>query len=270
MNQDGQESNPGRNIVTRRALFGLAAAAAVGVVAGCGSDAASAPITTSPRPDASGKPKHGLHAPPDVAPVAQRDPVHRVHDLIPGAPDNAIALTIDDGPTPTWTPQVLSVLRQYHVPATFFMIGWQAFGRPYLPKDIMKDGHQLANHTLSHPVSLTGMKTKAIEKEIADGTSAIYDAAGVTPKYFRAPGGAWNKDILASTSANGMIPIDWDIDPADWTRPGIQQIINKMLAAQPGDIMLCHDGGGDRGETVAALKTVIPQLQARGLTFVSL
>ena len=87
---------------------------------------------------------------------------------------------------------------------------------------------------------------------------------------FRSPGGEWNEFVFQSCARMGQTPVDWDVDPQDWRRPGAAIIAQRLLAARPGDILLCHDGGGDRSETVKALQTTLPALRGRGLTFLTL
>ncbi|MEO6822837.1 MAG: polysaccharide deacetylase family protein [Candidatus Nanopelagicales bacterium] len=205
------------------------------------------------------------------APISVRTkPVFKVHDILPNAPRNTVALTIDDGPSPLWTPRVLKVLERFDVKATFCMIGAQAHGRPWLARAISGEGHALANHSYRHPLDLDVLPPATIEHEVARASEAIHDATGVAPKLFRSPGGNWTPQVLTTAARNGLIPIDWDVDPMDWSRPGVPHITQALLKAQPGDILLCHDGGGDRSQTVAALEVVLPALKARGLEFISI
>jgi peptidoglycan/xylan/chitin deacetylase (PgdA/CDA1 family) len=193
-----------------------------------------------------------------------------VHDVIPHAPKRAVALTIDDGPDPTWTPKVLDLLAHYEVTATFCLIGIQVRKYPDLVRKIVEAGHQVANHTMHHPVNLYRLPGHRVDAEIGDAYKEIKDVTGVSPKLFRAPGGTWSRRVLKSVARHGMLPLDWDVDPRDWSRPGTRHITHALLHAKPGDILLCHDGGGDRSETLRALHTVIPRLKKRDLEFISL
>jgi peptidoglycan/xylan/chitin deacetylase (PgdA/CDA1 family) len=211
-----------------------------------------------------------------AVPVRQR-PVYTVHQLHPDAPANAVALTLDDGPDPTWTPRVLALLRQYHVHATFCLIGRQAQAHPDLVRQIVTDGHAICNHSMTHPQPFAHRSAAAVEQQINGAQSAITAAAGTAPRLFRAPGGDWSPAVFASAAGHGLTPIAWDVDPRDWSRPGTQKIIDSLLAAKPGDILLCHDGDGDRpggrsdrAETAQALAVALPQLQSKGYTFVTL
>jgi len=185
-------------------------------------------------------------------------------------PPDAVALTIDDGPHPVWTPKILQLLEQYHVPAMFCMIGNQVLGHENIAKMVTAAGHQLANHTWSHPTSLEKKTGDAVHSEILRAQEKIYRTTGQAPKFFRSPGGAWSPMVLQKTAGAGLLPLDWTNDPKDWSQPGVAKIEHTMLAAHPGQILLCHDGGGDRSQTYNALKVVLPQLKARGLHFVAL
>jgi peptidoglycan/xylan/chitin deacetylase (PgdA/CDA1 family) len=207
-------------------------------------------------------------------PVLKR-PVHTLSDYrraVPGpaVPADAVALTIDDGPHPVWTPKILRLLDRHHVPALFCMIGNQVLGHETVARDVTRDGHQVANHTWSHPTKMSRRRRSKIHRELARAQNKIHDTTGQTPTLFRSPGGDWSPAVLAATAAAGMIPIDWSEDPRDWSRPGVPAITRRLLAARPGEILLCHDGGGDRSQTYAALRTVIPALKARGYRFVAL
>jgi peptidoglycan/xylan/chitin deacetylase (PgdA/CDA1 family) len=197
-------------------------------------------------------------------------PIYTVHQILPGAPANAIALTIDDGPDAYWTPRVLTLLRRYDVRATFSVIGGHTHANRGLIREIVAEGHTISNHTMTHPLPFTHRTAAAIEEEISRAQSAIVDAAGTAPRLFRSPGGDWSSAVFTAAAKHGLTPIDWDVDPRDWSRPGTQKIIDNLLAAKPGDILLCHDGGGDRSQTVKALQTVLPRLKGKGYTFVNL
>jgi peptidoglycan/xylan/chitin deacetylase (PgdA/CDA1 family) len=179
-------------------------------------------------------------------------------------------LTIDDGPDPYWTPKYLNLLAKHHVQATFCVIGRQVNERPELVKAAVSEGHHIGNHTYNHPLNLPELSAARIHRELEDTTDAIVRASGFRPRQFRAPGGVWGPDVFDEVSRQQMMPLGWDIDPRDWSLPGVGAIRAAMLAARPHDIILCHDGGGNRAETFAALQTVIPALLSRGWQFVTL
>lgn len=197
-------------------------------------------------------------------------PASRVHDVLLAAPGDAVALTIDDGPDPLWTPQVLDLLHRNRIRATFSLIGAQAHAHPDLVKRIVAEGHGVTNHSMTHPQPFSRCGPVALRQQITDAQSAIADAGGVAPTLFRAPGGDWSAAVLSTVQALRMVPLGWDVDPRDWSRPGTALVTSRLLAARPGDILLCHDGGGDRAETIESLRTVLPVLTSRGLQFVTL
>jgi peptidoglycan-N-acetylglucosamine deacetylase len=205
--------------------------------------------------------------PPAAAPSG---PVRQVRGILPGASKNAIALTIDDGPHPLWTPQVLDLLHNFGIRATFSLIGTQARIHPALVKRIIAEGHGICNHSMTHPQRFGEGTADAINSQIADAQEAIDDAGGQAPKLFRAPGGNWSGKVLSAVTSYQMVPLGWNIDPRDWSRPGVATITSRLLAAQGGDILLCHDGGGDREQTIRSLRFVLPALKRRGLRFVKL
>ncbi|MDT7581154.1 MAG: hypothetical protein QOK35_2418 [Pseudonocardiales bacterium] len=183
---------------------------------------------------------------------------------------NAVALTIDDGPHPVWTPKVLDLLAEHEVRATFSVIGEQAQEYPRLVRRVVRAGHGLCNHSMTHPQPFGARSTAAIRREIVDAQSAISDAAGEEPELFRSPGGSWTEAVLDIADELGLAPVGWSVDPRDWSLPGTAAIEASLLHARAGDILLCHDGGGNRAQTVAALDAVLPQLSAEGLRFVVL
>jgi peptidoglycan-N-acetylglucosamine deacetylase len=184
-----------------------------------------------------------------------------------GAAD--IALTIDDGPSPTWTPPILDLLARLDIRATFCVVGRQAAAHPSLVADVAAAGHQIANHTYTHRF-LRDASPGRISTEITRATEAIAAATGGRrPRLFRAPGGEWSPAVLAECAARGLRPLDWSVDPRDWSRPGASSIITTILTRTvPGAIILEHDGGGDRSQTLQALTRVLPGLLDSGYRFV--
>jgi peptidoglycan-N-acetylglucosamine deacetylase len=281
--------------VERRSLLRIGLGAAVAVAAtGCGDighQAAVGPATRSPataktasrapstgvapasaQPPATATPATSPSAASQPSAVAQQwtEPVYRVPQILPDAPANAIALTIDDGPHPIYTPMVLEVLQHYGVLATFSMIGINVQSYPEVARQVVAAGHTICNHSMWHPIPFTALSPAAIDAEVAGAMNQIWDATRTVPRLFRAPGGAWSPPVFQALSPYGLVPIDWDVDPRDWTLPGVAAIEQVLDSGQGGDILLCHDGGGNRIETVTALNEVIPALLARKLEFVTL
>ena len=190
------------------------------------------------------------------------EPMFYIHDG-----RKRVALTIDDGPSPEYTPQVLRLLEKYRVTATFSMIGLEAAAYPGLVREVAAAGHKIANHTWSH-LDLVYLPPAAIADQIGRATGAIHKATGKVPDLFRAPYGAWSPVVLRECAQAGMTPLDWSVDPRDWSRPGVAAIVgNIMRNTRTGSIILEHDGGGDRSQTVAALKIVLPRLLDAGYRF---
>ncbi|TDD84102.1 polysaccharide deacetylase family protein [Actinomadura rubrisoli] len=260
------------------AAAGLAALGADGAHPSHGSRAAAESATPTPRarpvihptptPTPTPTPRPAPWTPAKL--TALETPVRELSQLVPPPPPNSIALTIDDGPSPLWTPRVLDLLAAEQIHATFFIIGEQVTEFPKLTRRIADAGHQICNHTMTHPITIAGMSRKSVRKEIVEAHDRIADVTGVVPQFFRSPGGAWSKNVLELTAEHGMLPIDWAVDPRDWARPGVGSIRRSLLKAKAGNILLCHDGGGDRSQTLAALETVIPKMKKRGFTFVAL
>ena len=204
-------------------------------------------------------PAHHATAAQPVLSYPRSRPLSYIHDT-----SQSIALTIDDGPDPVYTPQVLKLLHQYRVTATFSMIGIQAAAHPGVAREVAAAGHVIANHTWTH-LNLAWLPPVLVGDQIDRGTAAIHSATGRVPHLFRAPYGAWSPLVLQRCAQARMIPLGWSVDPRDWSRPGAPAIIaNIMRNTRGGSIILEHDGGGNRSQTVAALKYVIPRLLASG------
>ena len=180
---------------------------------------------------------------------------------------SSVFLTFDDGPDPTWTPQVLDVLARHGVRATFCIVGRYARANPGLVQRIVAEGHALCNHTQNH-ASLDTLPAAGVESEIAAAQSSIAGAGGRSPSVFRIPYGRSNATVQAVAAKQGLSILGWNVDPSDYTRPGTDQIVARVSQAmRPGAIVLFHDGGGDRSQTVAALDRLIPMLKAAGYSF---
>jgi len=178
-----------------------------------------------------------------------------------------IALTIDDGPSPVYTPQILRLLGTYQVTATFSMIGLEVDAYPGMAREVAAAGHMIANHTWSH-IDLAVLPPVAVADQIDRATDAIHTVTGRVPTLFRAPYGAWSPAVLQRCAQAGMTPLDWSVDPRDWSRPGVASIVrNIMRNTKTGSIILEHDGGGNRSQTVAALTIVLPRLLAADYRF---
>jgi peptidoglycan/xylan/chitin deacetylase (PgdA/CDA1 family) len=181
----------------------------------------------------------------------------------------AVALTFDDGPDPAWTPQILHQLALRHVHATFCLIGRQAAQYPQLVKAIVAGGHTLCNHTWDHDEGLPHRSRAQIVSEMTRAQVAITRASGgIAPRLFRAPGGNWSGQVEAVARSLHMTPLKWTVDPRDWARPGPGAILGVTLAQlRPGGVVLLHDGGGKRDQTLVALNKLLAILPTLHYTY---
>jgi len=181
-----------------------------------------------------------------------------------------VALTFDDGPNPNYTPQVLATLEQYHVKATFFCVGRLVAQYPDLVKAEYADGHVIGNHSWSHP-NLGLLSSNEVATQLRQTSDIIQQTLGVRPTFFRPPYGVFNTTVLTQANLMGLTTIIWNDEARDWLRPGIDVISSRILGlAGNGAIILLHDGGGNRYQTVKALPTIITTLRAEGYNFVTL
>jgi peptidoglycan-N-acetylglucosamine deacetylase len=179
---------------------------------------------------------------------------------------HGVNITIDDGPDPTWTPQVLQVLRENGVHATFCMVGPQAEAHPDLVKQVVAAGHRLCDHTVAHDVTMDKKSEAYQSQQIRTAEDQITKASGgVRPLYYRAPGGAFTPYSRHLAASRGMRPLGWNIDSKDFERPGTAAIVATVKSEiSNGPTLLFHDAGGDRAQTVDALRQVLPWLKQQG------
>ena len=181
-----------------------------------------------------------------------------------------IALTFDDGPNPYYTPQILTILQHYNVKATFFCIGRLVADYPALVKQEFAAGHTIGNHSWSHP-NMALLTPASLQLQLSRTSDAIEAAIGVRPAFFRPPYGRMSVQELTQVYHDGLVTVVWNDEGQDWTRPGVNVIIQRILGlARNGAIILMHDGGGDRSQTVAALPFIINGLQQRDFQFVTI
>jgi peptidoglycan/xylan/chitin deacetylase (PgdA/CDA1 family) len=180
-----------------------------------------------------------------------------------------VNITIDDGPDPVWTPQVLQVLRENGVRATFCMVGTQARAHPDLVRSVVAAGHRLCDHTVSHDTAMDTKSQTYQSQQILDAERMITEASGgVRPLYYRAPGGAFTPFSRKLAASHGMRPLGWNVDSKDFERPGTDTIVATVRnEVRNGPTILFHDAGGDRSQTVAALRQVLPWLRQQGYSF---
>ncbi|MBI5368498.1 MAG: polysaccharide deacetylase family protein [Planctomycetes bacterium] len=185
-----------------------------------------------------------------------------------------LALTFDDGPNPPHTDALLAALAAAEARATFFVCGANAAAHPELIRRIAAAGHAIGNHGWSHR-ALVRLPARAIRAEIDRTQELLADLIGRPPELFRPPYGFRDPRVLAAARARGLTTVLWSGMAWDWRRPGAERIAQALLsAAAPGAILLLHDGdrttsGGDRGQTVSAVRRVLPVLHERGLAAVT-
>lgn len=178
--------------------------------------------------------------------------------------ERAVALTFDDGPTPAYTPQVLDVLDRYGATATFFVNGAQIERFPLLAREMAGRGHVLSNHTWSHR-ELPGLPASTFAAEVDPTTASIVHVTGRPVHCVRPPYGAYDREVVSRLAGRGLHTAMWTVDTRDWTRPGAAEIARRALdGLHPGAVILFHDGGGDRSQTVAALPRILEGIRAAG------
>lgn len=189
-------------------------------------------------------------------------------------PAGTVVLTFDDGPDPVWTPQVVEVLERHDVPATFFVVGNLAAQRPDLVRLIRDAGGELGIHTFTHP-DLAAVPGWRRELELSQTQLVVAGAAGVTSSLVRPPYSSVSEAIddtswpsVRELGRTGYVTVLTTHDTQDWARPGIDEIVRRAIPEDgAGAVVLMHDAGGDRSQTVAALDRLIPELRARGYRF---
>lgn len=179
-----------------------------------------------------------------------------------------VALTFDDGPNPTWTPQVLDLLKQHDVHATFCLVGRNVDRYPDLVRRTVAEGHRLCDHTVAHD-QMQDSSHKHVRGEIRGGLDAIRRAVpGAAVRYYRAPYGAWSAYQVKVAGKAGMRPLSWSVDTRDWAQPGVSAILATVdRDLRPGGVILMHDARGDRSQSVAALRILLRDLPRQGYRF---
>ncbi|MFF3729142.1 polysaccharide deacetylase family protein [Streptomyces sp. NPDC002476] len=264
---------PGRRALLRLAA-GLGTAGAVRVIAadpagtqvrspaperagaaGLSSALGEVPSSYRPAPMTAGAPPHFR---PAVPPVRTR-PFEHLPEL-----GRAMVLTFDDGPDPRYTPRILATLREHDVRAMFFVCGEMADEYRDLVRAIAEDGHTVGNHSWTHPL-VTRLSRAGVRDELGRTSEVIEKATGTPPVWYRAPYGAWNRNSFEIGADLGMEPMAWTVDTLDWTEPGAGTIVRRVRSgAAPGAVVLSHDAGGDRSQSVSALRRYLPELLDHG------
>lgn len=185
-----------------------------------------------------------------------------------------VALTFDDGPYPPYTGQMLDVLKEYHIPATFFVVGQNVEKYPELVKRIAEEGHEVGNHTYHH-IDLLKADRKVIADEIDRTSQAIFTASGIRPHLMRPPHGFRDPVIMEMMAERGLKVVEWSVMSRDWLNPGVDAIVDRTVSkVKNGSIILLHDGDGiasqnSRAETIEATRRIIQILSNQGYKFVT-
>ncbi len=189
------------------------------------------------------------------------------------AASGQVALTFDDAPDTTFTPQVLDVLKKHQVRATFFLVGAQAEKHPEMVKRIVREGHVIGNHSYSHKL-FTKLSDDLFQSQVLQTQQALKRLIGYAPRLLRPPYGEITESQLLWASERGYRIVNWNVDSLDWKQLGQEKVTSNILTnVKPGSIILQHSGGGpgqDLNGTVKALPTVIQTLKARNLKMVTL
>ncbi|MET9514646.1 polysaccharide deacetylase family protein [Streptomyces sp. NPDC002994] len=202
------------------------------------------------------------YTPPRFRPL--RPPVRRRPFLRMGGIGRSMVLTFDDGPDPRYTPDILRTLRRYDVRAMFFVCGEMAVENRDLLREMAEDGHVVGNHTWSHPL-IPRLSPAGIRAELGRTSDVVERTIGHAPDWYRAPYGAWNRRSFEIGAELGMEPLAWTLDTLDWREPGTGAIVRRVRrGAGPGVVVLSHDAGGNRKQSVEALRTYLPELLDAG------
>ncbi len=181
--------------------------------------------------------------------------------------EKVVALTFDDGPDPRWTPKVMEILRDEGVLATFCVVALPGRRFPDLVRAQHDAGHTHCDHTVDHR-SLVPRPRDQVLAQVVGGADFLTEIDGVRPELFRAPYGLLSPEVVDIATAHQLRVLGWTVDSADYLKPSPDAIVSRVMSQmRPGAIVLLHDGGGDRANTVAALRPLIRALKAEGYTF---
>ncbi|MEK4424733.1 polysaccharide deacetylase family protein [Solibacillus sp. FSL K6-1523] len=184
--------------------------------------------------------------------------------------EKIVALTFDDGPHYKYTPEILNLLNKYHAKATFFIVGKNAEKNPEVILRMYEEGHEIANHTYSHP---TKIKTADLLEEIQMTSEVLFSMTGKIPELFRPVEGQYTDEMIDAVTKKGykVVMWSWHLDTEDWRNPGVDIITKKVIdGVGNGKVVLFHDGGANRRQTVQALEKILANLEGQGYKFVTI
>jgi len=208
----------------------------------------------------------------DEAVIVRKNTIYRVNST-----EKLVALTFDDGPSPVWTPKILDELNKAQVKATFFMLGEHVAKYPDVARRVVREGHEIGNHTYDHHV-LIYYTMAELETELNNASNVIKGVTGVTTKYFRPPKAWLTPDEKVKVTQMGYKVILWSLNAKDWVTFDDRYMVRYISKnIRPGDILLFHDSGGafsseggDRSETVSCIKGLVEKLKEKGYRFVTI
>jgi len=184
--------------------------------------------------------------------------------------DKYIALTFDDGPHELYTPQILDILKEYDVKATFFIVGKNCEKYPELAARIIDEGHEIGNHTYSHLANIGKLDEGTLVRELLQVEDALHELRGYRPRLFRPPGGIYNVFIDRIAAQLNYTAVLWNVDTHDWKCPPSPKIASEVLSkVKPGYIVLMHDYVVGKSRTPDALLILLPRLLELGYRFVT-
>jgi peptidoglycan/xylan/chitin deacetylase (PgdA/CDA1 family) len=208
--------------------------------------------------------------PPAARVAATAAPLQEVLSRRLPVAGNEVALTFDDGPLPTSTPRILALLRSHHAHATFFALGTELERHPGLAVAAAADGNELGDHGMTHR-ALPKLGNARLLYELRATADLIQELTGRSPTFIRPPYGSLDRRVIEAARSLHMTVALWTIDTLDWQNPGAGVVARRVLqAVQPGDIVLMHDGGGPRDQTVQAVRLILAGLEQRGYQAVTL
>jgi peptidoglycan/xylan/chitin deacetylase (PgdA/CDA1 family) len=264
----GGSSNRAVIVRRRRTGAGLLAILVVALIAALAAHGSSSPQHKHPIKRAT-VPVQSAAERAQATAKAEQNAINSVLAYTPaissgGSKGNELALTFDDGPGP-YTQQLVATLNKLHVHATFFAIGSQEQYFSAGTVDEIKSGDVIGDHTETHPMMAT-LSAHDQYEELFEQIARIELLGGERPRLFRPPYGSFNATTFRELHHLHLLMVLWSVDTSDYTLPGVGTIVQSALAgAKPGAIILMHDGGGDRSETIAALPAIVAGLRKRGL-----
>lgn len=235
------------------------------VTAGAAQAGGASTTPAQPRPTPRPAQNQAAQTETGQNPFVPKAPGHRVSRV--SVPGPYVALTFDDGPNASLTPQVLDILNRYGARATFFVLGENAVRNKSILSRAAAEGHEIGSHTYSH-IKMTANSAERIRQEMERTSAVIEEATGRRPRVMRPPYGATNARLVDMMYQNyGMSSVLWDIDTRDWQHPGVSVVVQRAVGgAKPGSIILLHD---IHASTLAAVEGVVSGLQARGFKLVT-